>query len=75
MTDLLMPRLNGWDLLQALKRSAAWADIPVVVVSAASPATTTRVPVETVLPKPVQCDELVASVQRACERAAARRRA
>jgi len=74
VTDLLMPRLNGWDLLQELKRHPDWSEIPVVVVSAASPSTATRVPVEAVLAKPVQRGELVSSVARACERAAARRR-
>lgn len=74
VTDLLMPRVSGWDLVQALKRHAVWADLPVVVVSAASPPTTTRGPVEAVLPKPVAGGELIACVGRALQKAALRAR-
>jgi two-component system sensor histidine kinase/response regulator len=32
--DLFMPHMNGWDLMQELKRSGELAKIPVIVVSA-----------------------------------------
>ena len=34
LLDLVMPRMDGWQLLAAIRRDAALAAIPVVVVSA-----------------------------------------
>ena len=33
LLDLIMPKLNGFDVLQALKKEAATAKIPVIVLS------------------------------------------
>lgn len=33
--DLMMPSLNGWDVLHAIRRDPALADLPVAVISAA----------------------------------------
>lgn len=32
--DLMMPRVSGWQVLQAMERTARLADIPVIVVTA-----------------------------------------
>src|SRR5579885_516725 len=34
VTDLMMPRLNGWDLTRRLRRDEATASIPIVAMSA-----------------------------------------
>jgi len=69
LLDLMMPGMNGWDFLKALRREEAIAGIPVVVVSALG-----RVPelqVAGFLPKPFGLDALVAVVQSATQRAGA----
>jgi CheY-like chemotaxis protein len=33
LTDLRMPILDGWDLMNALKRDHRWANLPVIVCS------------------------------------------
>lgn len=38
LTDLMMPVMSGWELLERLKSSDELARIPVVVISAALPA-------------------------------------
>jgi two-component system, OmpR family, response regulator CpxR len=38
LLDLMMPVMNGWELLRALRDSAALAGIPVVVLSSVSAA-------------------------------------
>jgi DNA-binding response OmpR family regulator len=69
LLDLMMPGMNGWDFLKALRREEAIAEIPVVVVSALG-----RVPelqVAGFLPKPFGLDALVAVVNHATHRAGA----
>ena len=34
LLDLRMPRMNGWDLAERLRRRPGWRDIPIVVVAA-----------------------------------------
>ena len=34
LLDLQMPAMNGWEVCRALARRAAWARIPVVIISA-----------------------------------------
>ncbi|MDD5525959.1 MAG: response regulator [Candidatus Omnitrophota bacterium] len=70
--DILMPRMNGWELLACLRREFRGNDIPVIVVSAlgevddklrafASGA-------EDYMTKPFSPRELVARIQRILER-------
>jgi DNA-binding response OmpR family regulator len=32
--DLMMPRLDGWRLLERMERTVVWADVPVIVLTA-----------------------------------------
>jgi CheY-like chemotaxis protein len=34
LTDLMLPRMDGWELLRRVKANPSWKDIPVVVMSA-----------------------------------------
>jgi len=62
IVDLMMPELDGWELIGELARTAPLADIPVCVLSAIA----THAPPEAraVLRKPVDLDELLATVER-----------
>jgi CheY-like chemotaxis protein len=40
--DVLMPKIDGWAVLRALKEEPKWASIPVVVVTAKSLSATDR---------------------------------
>ena len=55
--DLFMPHMNGWDLMQELKRSVELAKIPVIVVSAV--ACNAGILAEAVLSKPLDMDALL----------------
>jgi CheY-like chemotaxis protein len=64
LLDLMMPVMNGWDLLDALRRRADLSRIPVIVTSAAPDANTARA--RALLRKPYDLDKLLATVQRYC---------
>ncbi|HEY6060479.1 MAG TPA: response regulator, partial [Gemmatimonadales bacterium] len=34
LLDLMMPEMNGFEFLEALRERAAWRDVPVVVITA-----------------------------------------
>ncbi len=34
ITDLIMPRMDGWQLFDALQKNSEWSKIPVAVISA-----------------------------------------
>jgi two-component system, chemotaxis family, chemotaxis protein CheY len=55
--DLFMPRMNGWDLMQELKRTVELAKIPVIVVSAF--AYNAGILADAVLSKPLDMDALL----------------
>lgn len=65
--DLTMPWLSGDEFARRLRAQPGGADIPVVVVSAASDALArgASIGAAAVLPKPVTPEALVAAVQRA----------
>lgn len=60
LLDLMMPGMNGWEVLDELRRHERFAGLPVVVTSA-SPR---LVPAATrVLPKPFSLSQLVACIE------------
>jgi len=56
VTDLMMPRLNGWEFARQLRRNAATASIPIVAMSAVDP---TGAPADAYLRKPFELQELL----------------
>lgn len=64
LLDLLMPRMNGWEFVEALRARSEIASVPVVVQSSApasAPAGVARV-----LQKPVMFDHLLSVVREYC---------
>jgi CheY-like chemotaxis protein len=56
VTDLMMPRLNGWDFTRQLRRNAATASIPIVAMSAVDP---TGASADAYLRKPFELQDLL----------------
>jgi len=66
LLDLMMPVLNGFDVLQALQARTDWKDIPVVVVSASRGyQAEDLVGAVSILRKPVNVDRLIQAVEQA----------
>jgi CheY-like chemotaxis protein len=64
ITDLMMPIMSGWELIEAWRSDSATRHIPIVVVSAAYPATTAEaLGVHAVLRKPFDIERLLAILQ------------
>lgn len=62
LVDLLMPVMDGIQLIEAMRASTLWADVPIIVLSASS---TVSPPADiTVLRKPIGIDALVAAVDK-----------
>ena len=62
--DLVMPKMNGWDFVEQLRKRSEFATVPILVHSSApgpAPATVARV-----LKKPVPLDRLLATVREYC---------
>jgi len=66
LLDLMMPVMDGWTFRSEILKDQALAAIPVVVMTAASPARARSVPSATVLQKPLQMDAVVEVVQEHC---------
>lgn len=66
LLDLMMPVMDGWQFLQAVRQEAALSAIPVVVVSAAdrSQARAAALGVAAYLQKPLDPADVAARVQR-----------
>lgn len=63
LLDLMMPRMNGWELRAALLADTELAKVPVVVMTASRNLDDHPVPASTVLLKPVTIAELIAAVE------------
>lgn len=73
ITDFMMPRRTGVELIRALRSEASLRNTPIILISAATPraaAEATRF-----LPKPLQLDDLELEVKRLLVQEASRRRA
>lgn len=68
LLDLMMPIMDGWQLLAELSRDPRLAAIPVVVVTGAGKAVRRAPPAgaRDMLEKPVSLDRLLGTVQRHC---------
>ena len=67
--DLVMPVMNGAELVERLRADERLRDVPVVLTTAVMPNERTRVPqVAALLPKPFDLDTLLAAVARHCRR-------
>ena len=65
LLDLMMPVMNGWEVLIELKKDPALAKLPVVIVSAFSEQAPVGNGVRAVLRKPVQVDTLLNTIEAA----------
>jgi signal transduction histidine kinase/CheY-like chemotaxis protein len=67
ITDLMMPEMDGFELLEKLKKEASTADLPVIVLTAKhekdSRLNALRIGVDEYLTKPFSIDELFATVK------------
>ncbi len=65
LLDLIMPVMNGAELLERLRADGVLGDVPVVLMTAAAPASGMEMPAaDAVLPKPFELDELLEVVAR-----------
>jgi CheY-like chemotaxis protein len=68
--DLMMPRMDGTELIGAIKRDPALAAIPILVMSGHTvPGLTTKPAASAYLAKPFDLDVLLATVHRLADRA------
>jgi two-component system chemotaxis response regulator CheY len=69
LLDLMMPIMDGWEVLNRLRMSQAFASIPLVIISAfygkSARLQATPTPVR-VLEKPLDIEKLLAIVRDAC---------
>jgi len=66
MLDLILPDMEGLDVLRALKENAVTADVPVIVLSIRQDdGTARRLGAVDYLTKPVECGDLLQSVEEA----------
>jgi CheY-like chemotaxis protein len=65
MLDVMMPQVDGWELLAAIKSNPATRDIPVIVCSVLkSPALAIKLGAAAYLPKPVSQQALIEALAR-----------
>ncbi|MGI8999041.1 MAG: response regulator [Candidatus Limnocylindria bacterium] len=65
--DLMMPRMNGWELRESMLADPDLADLPVAVVSALAVAGMRQLRLAGVISKPFQLEELVQLAERHCD--------
>lgn len=68
LLDLMMPVMNGWEFMEEIKKTPAFAHIPIVVVTAFSEKART-IKEHTVLPKPVDLTVLYKTIEKWCGKA------
>jgi CheY-like chemotaxis protein len=66
LVDLMMPELDGWELIDEIERTAPLADIPVCVLSAIASHAPPKA--RAVLQTPIDLEELLATVERLTRR-------
>ncbi|MCW2740129.1 MAG: Sensor protein [Blastococcus sp.] len=77
LTDVMMPRVDGFELLRRLRSDPATQDVPVIMLTARAGQEASveglQAGADDYLAKPFRADELIARVRVALERAAGRR--
>jgi CheY-like chemotaxis protein len=66
LLDLMMPVMDGWTLRREILKDQALADIPVVVMTAASQSYASTIDSAAILFKPLAMDDVVGVVQEHC---------
>lgn len=64
--DLLMPIMNGAQLLERMRADPRWASVPAVIMSAAMPTREALPAADAYLQKPFELAQLVAALSRWC---------
>lgn len=75
LLDLMMPKMNGWEVIEALRERQLIDTIPVIVLTAVGAQRTDNLPglgVRAVLGKPFEITDLMATVKRVLDENAAR---
>ena len=70
LLDLMMPVMNGWQLLNVLHLDKNFSDIPVIVLTAASGDVLGGLQAKGLIRKPFQLSQLVDSINQFCPRPA-----
>lgn len=65
LLDMMMPVMNGWQVLDFLRTNATTRQIPVVIVSAYGETARAARP-KAFVPKPVQLKTLLDAIERSC---------
>ena len=72
LLDLMMPVLNGFDVLRVMRRTPRWSSIPVVIVSANQGLDLVVRGTAAIISKPFDLDVLLNTLRQLLSRAAAR---
>lgn len=67
LLDLMMPVMNGWEFRRELERDPALADVPVIVISAATGELVRNTRADAFIPKPIDMDQLLDVVCDLCD--------
>jgi CheY-like chemotaxis protein len=67
LLDLMMPVMNGWEFRREIERDAALADVPVVVISAATGELVRKTRADAIILKPIDMDQLLDVVGNFCD--------
>lgn len=62
LTDVMMPYMSGYDLVEAIRKLPDREDVPLILMSAIDPAQHPQGRWDAVLPKPFTLDKLLATV-------------
>jgi len=69
LVDLMMPIMNGWEFIEAVRKKYTKADVPIIVMSAAADrASSIRDQVNAIIRKPIEVDDILNLVDRECIR-------
>lgn len=67
LLDLMMPVMNGWELRREIESDPALADVPVVVISAATGELVRNTRADAFITKPIDIDQLLDVVGDLCD--------